>query len=83
TEDTSDPLVLGKDYSVDLQTDSVTGKQTLKISFKDEINTAYSIHYRSLINSSLTNDTLTNSASVTGEGQKDVTDDTSTTTNVV
>ncbi|MFD1431061.1 SpaA isopeptide-forming pilin-related protein, partial [Lacticaseibacillus mingshuiensis] len=83
TEDTSNPLVLGKDYSVDLQTDSVTGKQTMKISFAKEISSAYSIHYRSLINSSKINDTLTNTASISGKGEKDVDNNTNGLTQVV
>ncbi|POE39159.1 membrane protein [Lacticaseibacillus paracasei] len=83
TEDTSNPLVLGKDYSVDLQTDSVTGKQTMKISFAKEISSAYSIHYRSLINSSKINDTLTNTASISGKGEKDVDDNTTGSNQVV
>ena len=83
TEDTSNPLVLGKDYSVDLQTDSVTGKQTMKISFAKEISSAYSIHYRSLINSSKIKDTLTNTASISGKGEKDVDNNTSGSTAIV
>ena len=83
TEDTSNPLVLGKDYSVDLQTDNVTGKQTMKISFAKEISSAYSIHYRSLINSSKINDTLTNTASISGKGEKDVDNNTNGSTQVV
>ncbi|WP_225048187.1 SpaA isopeptide-forming pilin-related protein [Lacticaseibacillus kribbianus] len=83
TEDTSNPLVLDKDYSLDLQTDNATGKQTLKISFANEISSAYSIHYRSLINSSKINDTLTNTASISGKGEKDVDNNTSGSTAVV
>ncbi|WP_125708780.1 SpaA isopeptide-forming pilin-related protein [Lacticaseibacillus porcinae] len=83
TEDKSKPLVLGKDYSVDLQTDNATGKQTMKISFTNEISSAYSIHYRSLINSSKINDTLTNTASISGKGEKDVDNNTSGSTAVV
>ncbi|WP_225440898.1 collagen binding domain-containing protein [Lacticaseibacillus rhamnosus] len=83
TEDTSNPLVLSKDYSVDLQTDNATGKQTMKISFTNEISSAYSIHYRSLINSSKINDTLTNTASISGKGEKDVDNNTSGSTAVV
>ncbi|MCX2455043.1 SpaA isopeptide-forming pilin-related protein [Lacticaseibacillus nasuensis] len=83
TEDTSNPLVLGKDYSVDLQTDNATGKQTMKISFTNKISSAYSIHYRSLINSSKINDTLTNTASISGKGEKDVDNNTSGSTAVV
>ncbi|WP_244974958.1 SpaA isopeptide-forming pilin-related protein [Lacticaseibacillus chiayiensis] len=83
TEDKTNPLVLGKDYAVELQTDNATGQQTLKISFEKEINSAYSIHYRSLINSSKINDTLTNTASISGKGEKDVDDNTSGWTQVV
>ncbi|MCP9380374.1 SpaA isopeptide-forming pilin-related protein, partial [Lacticaseibacillus paracasei] len=83
TEDTSNPLVLNKDYSVDLQTDNATGKQTMKISFTNEISSAYSIHYRSLINSSQINDTLTNTSSISGKGEKEVDNNTSGSTAVV
>ncbi|WP_415452815.1 SpaA isopeptide-forming pilin-related protein [Bifidobacterium psychraerophilum] len=62
TADKSKALVLGEDYSVNVQTDSTTGQQTLKISFLKQINSAYSVEYRSLINSDKSNDTLSNSA---------------------
>ncbi|MCH4160220.1 MAG: Ig-like domain-containing protein, partial [Bifidobacterium sp.] len=63
TPNTDKALVLGKDYKVDVQTDSTTGQQTFKISFLNQINSAYLVEYRSLINSAKSNDTLTNSAS--------------------
>ncbi|WP_338216659.1 SpaA isopeptide-forming pilin-related protein [Lacticaseibacillus salsurivasis] len=83
TEDKSNPLVLGKDYSLDLQTDNETGKQTMKIAFTNEISSAYSVHYRSLINSSQINDTLTNTASISGKGEKEIDNNTSGSTAVV
>ncbi|MFT9097715.1 SpaA isopeptide-forming pilin-related protein, partial [Liquorilactobacillus sp.] len=83
TEDKSSPLQLGTDYTIDLETDQLTGKQTLQIIFKNKITTAYSIDYRSLINSSLTNDQLTNTASINAQGEKPVESNTIGSTNVV
>lgn len=82
TEDTANPLKAGSDYNVDLTTDNA-GKQTLKIDFKNPITSAYAIHYKSLINSSLANDTLTNAVTVTGNGEKTVTQSDTTQTKVV
>ncbi|WP_054639884.1 collagen binding domain-containing protein [Lactococcus fujiensis] len=82
-ENTTAPLQLGTDYTVNLVTDNTSGQQTLTIVFKNTINTAYSIHYRSLINSSLINDTLTNDASIKGTGEKPVSDDIISSTQVV
>lgn len=82
-EDTAHPLTLGNDYTVDLQTDNTTGTQVLKITFTNEIITAYSIHYRALINSSKINDSLSNTASITGDGEKDISSNSSGTTAVV
>ncbi|MCJ1995638.1 Cna B-type domain-containing protein [Lactococcus piscium] len=65
-------LVKDADYSVDLQTESSTGKQILVIKFLHTIDTAYLIQYRAFINSSQVNDTLSNSVSVKGTGQKTV-----------
>lgn len=73
TEKTDAPLVLDKDYTVDLTTDPTSGKQELKIAFKNQITSAYSIRYQSLINSSLINDTVSNSVTITGTGEKTVT----------
>ncbi|QFQ75867.1 SpaA isopeptide-forming pilin-related protein [Liquorilactobacillus mali] len=83
TEDKDNPLQLGTDYTIDMTTDQLTGKQTLQIIFKNKITTAYSIDYRSLINSSLTNDVLTNTVSVGAQGEKDVSGNTNGTTKVV
>ncbi|MFZ2380058.1 collagen binding domain-containing protein, partial [Leuconostoc falkenbergense] len=83
TEDTSAPLLLNKDYRVDLTTDSKTGTQKLKISFLNQISTAYVINYRSLINSSKTNDVLHNSVIITGDNEQTYSEKTTTDTNVV
>ena len=82
TEDTANPLKAGSDYNVDLTTDNA-GKQALKIDFKNPITSAYAIHYKALINSSLANDTLTNAVTVTGNGEKTVTQSKTTQTKVV
>ncbi|MCP9358651.1 hypothetical protein KBX49_11970, partial [Liquorilactobacillus satsumensis] len=83
TEDTANPLQLNKDYKVDLTTDALTGKQELKISFLNEITSAYSVHYRSLINSGLANDTLSNSVTVAGNGEKETSQTTTSQTQIV
>ena len=81
--DTSKVLVEGTDYSVDLETDSATGNQTLVVKFLKQINTAYSIQYRSFINSPLVNDTLSNAVTVTGTGEKEVKQNVQSSTQVV
>ncbi|OIM58476.1 hypothetical protein ATX85_07680, partial [Oenococcus oeni] len=83
TENTADKLVEGTDYTVDLNTNQTTGDQTLTISFSNQISTAYSIDYKALINSSLTNDTLSNTVSITGNGEKTVNQDVTSSTKVV
>ncbi|MFT8324385.1 SpaA isopeptide-forming pilin-related protein [Oenococcus sicerae] len=72
-EDTSKPLQLGTDYTVDLETDNTTGKQTLTIKFLHEVTTAYVIHYRALINTPLATTTVTNHAGATATGTKTTT----------
>ncbi|MFT9266300.1 SpaA isopeptide-forming pilin-related protein [Oenococcus sp.] len=83
TENTAIKLTEGTDYTVDLQTNQTTGEQTLTIKFLHEISTAYSVDYRALINSSLINDTLSNTVSVTADGEKTVTQEESQSTSVV
>ncbi len=83
TENTADKLVEGTDYTVDLNTNQTTGDQTLTISFLNQISTAYSIDYKALINSSLTKDTLSNTVSITGNGEKTVNQDVTSSTTVV
>ncbi len=73
TVDTSKVLTKDKDYSVELKTDSDTGKQTLVVQFLKQIDASYSLEYRTLINSSLDKDTLTNDVNITGKGQKVIT----------
>ena len=71
-EDTTKLLEQGKDYSIDLQTNSETGKQVLVVKFLKTIDTAYLIRYRAYINSPLVNDVLTNDVSISATGQKEV-----------
>ncbi|MFZ8765719.1 SpaA isopeptide-forming pilin-related protein [Enterococcus diestrammenae] len=77
TPDKSVVLTEGVDYTLELTTDNITGDQVLTVSFLHEIDQAYYMEYRALINSSSTgqNDTVTNEASITGEGTKTVTDE--------
>ena len=81
--DKSKVLVKDTDYSVNLDTDSTTGNQTLVVKFLKQIDTAYSIQYRSFINSPLTNDTLSNAVTVTGNGEKKVKQNVQSSTQVV
>ncbi|MGM0123434.1 hypothetical protein IGI37_000800 [Enterococcus sp. AZ194] len=69
-------LIRDTDYSLVLNTDNVTGEQTIEVSFLHEIRTAYMMNYRALINSSATGsqDKVTNEAVVTGAGEKTVSD---------
>lgn len=83
TIDTSKVLVKNTDYSVDLQTDSATGDQSLVVRFLKQINTAYSIQYRSFINSPLIKDTLSNAVSIIGNGEKKVSQDVQSSTTAV
>ncbi|MBS7576356.1 MULTISPECIES: Cna B-type domain-containing protein [unclassified Enterococcus] len=83
SKDPSNILVLNKDYSINLQTDSTTGKQELIIKFLNQIDTAYLIEYRAYINSPAVNDVLTNTVNVTATGQKEVSGEVSGSTTVV
>lgn len=76
TPDKSKVLIEGKDYSLNLTTDNVTGDQVVTIKFLHEISHAYYLEYKALINSSTAGqtDTVTNEASIAGEGTKTVTD---------
>ncbi len=73
TVDKTNVLTEGKDYSINITTDQTSGEQVMTIKFLHEISTAYSVHYRTLINSSKINDTLSNTVTVTGTGTKVVT----------
>ena len=55
----------------------------LQTKFLHEISTAYSVHSRTLINSSKINDTLSNTVTVTGTGEKVVTGEVTTSHDVV
>lgn len=68
------PLKLNKDYTVEVTTDNVTGKQTMTIKLNDKIDTAYQLEYRSYITSSSegSKDTVSNKITVTGENEQTV-----------
>ena len=83
TVDKDSVLTEGKDYSIDITTDQTSGEQVMTIKFLHEISTAYSVHYRTLINSSKINDTLSNTVTVTGTGAKVVTGEVTTSHDVV
>ncbi|WP_195641648.1 Cna B-type domain-containing protein [Enterococcus durans] len=83
TVDKTNVLTEGKDYSINITTDQTSGKQVMTIKFLHEISTAYSVHYRTLINSSKINDTLSNTVTVTGTGEKVVTGEVTTSHDVV
>lgn len=67
-------LEKGKDYTVTLETDNLTGKQKLSIQLLHEIDTAYSLAYRSFITSSTNGnkDTVSNAINITGDGSKQI-----------
>ncbi|MFW8054358.1 Cna B-type domain-containing protein [Vagococcus fluvialis] len=83
TVDKTNVLTEGKDYSINITTDQTSGEQVMTIKFLHEISTAYSVHYRTLINSSKINDTLSNTVTVTGTGEKVVTGEVTTSREVV
>ncbi|WP_423363381.1 Cna B-type domain-containing protein [Mycoplasma sp. P36-A1] len=83
TVDKDSVLTEGKDYSIDITTDQTSGEQVMTIKFLHEISTSYSVHYRTLINSSKINDTLRNTVTVTGTGEKVVTGEVTTSHDVV
>ena len=83
TVDKTNVLTEGKDYSINITTDQTSGEQVMTIKFLHEISTAYSVHYRTLINSSKINDTLSNTVTVTGTGAKVVTGEVTTSHDVV
>lgn len=68
------PLKLNKDYTVEITTDNVTGKQTMTIKLNDKIDTAYQLEYRSYITSSSegSKDTVSNKITVTGDNEQTV-----------
>ena len=83
TVDKTNVLTEGKDYSINITTDQTSGEQVMTIKFLHEISTAYSVHYRTLINSSKINDTLSNTVTVTGTGKKVVNKEVTTSHEVV
>ncbi|MEQ7254770.1 SpaA isopeptide-forming pilin-related protein [Enterococcus avium] len=68
------PLKLNKDYTVEVTTDNVTGKQTMTIKLNDKIDTAYQLEYRTYITSSSegSKDTVSNKITVTGDNEQTV-----------
>ncbi|MGM0303835.1 hypothetical protein IGI66_003500 [Enterococcus sp. AZ048] len=66
------PLMLDTDYTVSLDTNNETGKQTLTINMLKDIHTAYQLVYSSYITSSASGskDTVSNKISVTGDNDK-------------
>ncbi|MGM0168333.1 hypothetical protein IGI39_004088 [Enterococcus sp. AZ135] len=68
------PLTVNKDYTVEVTTDNVTGKQELTIKMLHEIDKAYQLEYRSYITSSAAGnkDTVSNKITVTGDNQQTV-----------
>lgn len=68
------PLKLNKDYTVDIQTDNVTGKQTIEIKLKNKIDKPYQLEYRSYITSSSSGskDTVSNKITVTGDNEQTI-----------
>ncbi|MEG2708770.1 MAG: collagen binding domain-containing protein, partial [Vagococcus sp.] len=76
-------LEKGKDYTVNIETNNETGQQVLTVKFVNEISKAYVLEYRSMANTSLLQDYLTNNISVTGNNEKIVKTETSSSVKVV
>lgn len=74
TPDFDKPLTLGKDYTVELTTDNVTGKQALTINMLNPIDRAYQLDYRSYITSTTSGnkDTLSNKINVKGDNDQTI-----------
>lgn len=83
SKNTNKTLEQGKDYSVDVQTDNETGKQVATIKLLKTIHTAYMLEYRSLINSSLLTDEVTNKISIKGMNEKTIQQETTTKQKVI
>lgn len=83
SKNTNRTLEQGKDYSVDVQTDNETGKQVATIKLLKTIHTAYMLEYRSLINSSLLTDEVTNKISIKGMNEKTIQQETTTKQKVI
>lgn len=66
------PLAVNEDYTVELSTDNITGKQTLIIKLLKEIKTSYQLEYSSYITSSVSGnkDKVSNKITVTGDNDK-------------
>lgn len=75
--DKSKPLKAGVDYTAQLTTDNVTGKQVITVTFLHDITKAYYMEYRALVNSGAAGNTdvVSNHATITGDGTMTVTDD--------
>ena len=71
TIDKSNELKQGTDYTVDIDTDQMTGVQTMTVKFKNKISTSYVVEYRALITTPEASATLGNTAEVTAKGLKD------------
>ncbi|MFD2386520.1 collagen binding domain-containing protein [Enterococcus rivorum] len=74
------PLVVNKDYSLNVATDNLTGKQTMTITFANTIIKPYILTYQTFIDA---NDQDTLSNSVTLSGSNITTENVSTTSNIV
>ena len=83
TKNSKEELEQGKDYSVDLKSNNETGQQVLTIKFLKEIDTAYYLEYRSAINSSLKNDTVSNKLAIKGENEQVISEEISSEKEVV
>jgi uncharacterized surface anchored protein len=84
TPDKNRPLIQGIDYTAEVLTNNLTGVQTMTVTFLHEISSTYSMEYRALVNSSATGktDTVSNKATITGDGTKTVTDNSGTNVSV-
>ncbi|QAA23754.1 hypothetical protein C0674_14800 [Sporolactobacillus terrae] len=73
---TGEPLKQGTDYTRDVHTDNDTGAQSFTLAFKNAINDAYLLTYRTLINAS-NGDKLENTVKLDGKNIQTYTTETS------
>ncbi|EUJ41110.1 celll wall surface anchor family protein [Listeria weihenstephanensis FSL R9-0317] len=69
----STKLILGEDYTLNLTTDNATGQQELKIAFKNELNEAYVIEYRTMVMMTGNTDKVFNNVKINGNHEEKVT----------
>uniref|UniRef100_UPI00403F6CC0 Cna B-type domain-containing protein n=1 Tax=Candidatus Enterococcus willemsii TaxID=1857215 RepID=UPI00403F6CC0 len=83
TKDVSKILQKDRDYTISVQTNNETGQQVSTIKLLGTIKTAYILEYRSLINSDLLNDTVSNKLAIKGVNEETVEEEAQGSTKVI